>query len=332
MAESVLITGGAGFIGSHTARRLAEAGFHVILYDLRAPAGEAAWLLEPVRTAVTVAQGSIENWARLLQVCQEHRPAYVIHAAALVNPVVLAREPLEAARINLLGTLVVLEVARLCDVRRVVYFSSIGVLPRIQYEPVDARHPVILPDEGPGSGFYGAAKLAGEAFCFAYRQSFGLDFLALRPSAVYGLGMQWPIFIKPMVEGAVRGQPVRFAHGREFPRDYTSVKDVAQLAHRALVAPAARLRDRVFYAATGRPLVTAGQVAAIVRELIPGADIEIGPGLSPEDELEIRYRGRLSIASAVEQLGYQPVYADLRQGIADYIADFRAYLRATTAV
>ena len=69
----------------------------------------------------------------------------------------------------------------------------------------------------------------------------------LRPSAVYGFGMRHPIFVKPMVEDAVRGRPTRFANGREFPRDFTHVADVAQLTVRAVDAPAEGVRDRLFY-------------------------------------------------------------------------------------
>ena len=63
-----------------------------------------------------------------------------------------------------------------------------------------------------------ASKIASEAFCFAYNQAFGTDFRTVRPSAVYGFGMQWPIFVKPMVEGAVRGETVTFESGGPFPR------------------------------------------------------------------------------------------------------------------
>jgi nucleoside-diphosphate-sugar epimerase len=84
--------------------------------------------------------------------------------------------------------------------------------------------------------------------------------------------------------------------------------------------------DRVFYGATGQPLVTAGQVAELVKELVPGADIEIGSGLSEQDLVEIRYRGVLSIKNAQEQLGFQPRFADIRDGVADYIATYRRYL------
>jgi nucleoside-diphosphate-sugar epimerase len=168
--------------------------------------------------------------------------------------------------------------------------------------------------------------VASEAFCWAFREEFGLDFIILRPSAVYGFGQGFPIFIKPMVENAVRGLPTRFETGREFPRDYTHVDDVAQLAVRAVDVPAEGVEDRVFYAATGQPLVTAGEVAEIVKGLIPGADIKIGSGLSEQDLIEIRYRGVLSIKNALEQLGFQPRFANIRDGIADYIETYRRYL------
>jgi nucleoside-diphosphate-sugar epimerase len=255
-----------------------------------------------------------------------HQPHAIVHTAAIGDPAAVHRRPHLALRVNVEGTVHVLEACRLFDVERVVVFSSIGVLPGIRYQPVDAAHPVILPDEGPGSGFYGASKTACEAFCFGHRQAFGTDFVVLRPSAVYGFGMRHPIFVKPMVENAVRGLKTRFANGREFPRDYTHVRDVAQLTVRAVDAPADAVRDRVFYAATGRPLRTAGELADIVRRAVPGADIEIGPGLSEADQLEIRYRGVLSIDSARRQLGYEPRYAALEDGVAEYVESYRRFL------
>lgn len=335
MSCTVLVTGGSGFIGSYVLRLLAERGDNVINFDTRTPGPEAAWWLKRVADRIQFVQGSIDDWASIVAAVKEHQPEAILHIAAVVNPVLLSQQPRLALNVNLGGTFNLLEVARLFDIKRVVYFSSIGVLPAIQYEPVDANHPVLLATEGPGASFYGAAKAAGEAFCWAYRQSFGLDFIILRPSAVYGFGMQWPLFVKPMVENAVQGLPTRFEQGREFPRDYTHAADVAQLALKALDIPAEKVRERVFYAATGRPLVTAGQVAEIVKGVIPSADIEIGPGLSDADLIEIRYRGVLSIQNAQEQLGYQPRFADIRVGVADYIETYRRYLaetRYTTAL
>lgn len=326
MTHTVLVTGGSGFIGSYILRRLAERGDTVINYDVREPGPEAAWMLRPVGDQIQFASGGVENWGDLVAAVRAHQPDGIVHTAAVVNTVLLAKRPSLAMTINTGGTFNVLEVARLFGIKRVVCFSSIGVLPSVQYQPIDVNHPVFLATEGPGSSFYGAAKVASEAFCWAYHQSFGVDFITLRPSAVYGFGMQWPLFIKPMVENSVRGLPTRFEKGREFPRDYTHASDVAQLVVKAVDIPANKVHDRVFYAATGRPLVTAGKLAEIIRKLILGADIEIGSGLSEADMLEIRYRGVLSVENAREQLGYEPEFGDIEKGVTNYIQAYRKYL------
>ena len=326
MTRTILVTGGSGFIGSYVLRRLAERGDTVLNFDVREPGARATWWLKPVANRIHFIEGSIEDWRDLVTVVKAHQPEAIIHIAAIMNPPLLVKRPSLGMTVHIVGTYNVLEAARLFGVKRVVNFSSIGVLPGIQYEPVDANHPVVLATEGPGSSFYGATKLAGEALCWAYNQSFGVDFITLRPSAVYGFGMQWGIFIKPMIENSVRGLPTRFEKGREFPRDYTHASDVAQLAVKAVDIPADKVHDRVVYAATGRPLVTAGKVAEVVRKLIPSADIEIGSGLSEADMLEIRFRGVLSIENARQQLGYDPQFGDIENGVANYIEVYRQYI------
>jgi nucleoside-diphosphate-sugar epimerase len=324
VAGPVLITGGAGFIGATLAAALTARGRDVVTLDVKPLGDEAAFILGDGRTRVSEEPGSVDSWPAVMDAVARHRPQEIVHIAAITNPVAIERDAGSAMRVNVQGTLNVLEAARISGVRRVVYFSSIGALTSVHYEPIDANHPVIAATEGPGSGFYGASKVAAEAFGLAFVTAHGLDVRIIRPSAVYGFGMQWPIYIKPMVEGAVRGEPVRFAAGGSFPRDYTHVDDVAALAAALLEAPDEA--DRVFYAATGEPLITAGDVAQVVRELIPGADIEIADGLSEADQLEIRYRGRLSIENAKTQLSWLPRYSALRDGIADYIERYRAFL------
>jgi nucleoside-diphosphate-sugar epimerase len=329
MGETVLVTGGSGFIGSHVARQLAERGNLVVLFDQRPPAGEAAYWLRPVGGGITFVQGYVDQWPDVMAAVREHAPVSIVHTAAIGDPAVVQHKALLALRVNVEGSIHCLEAARLFGLRRIILFSSIGALPGIRYQPVDTSHPVVCSDEGPGSGFYGASKVAAEAFAYGYRQAFGTDFLVLRPSAVYGFGMRHPIFVKPMVEDAVHGRPTRFANGREFPRDYTHVGDVARLTLRALDVPADRVRDRIFYAATGRPLSTTGELAEIVKRLVPGADISVGPGLSDADRLEIRYRGVLSVQNAREQLGYEPQFAALEDGVADYVREYRRYVESS---
>src|SRR4029077_6689580 len=144
------------------------------------------------------------------------------------------------------------------------------------YQPIDAAHPIMLAREGPGSGAYGAAKASGELFAFAYQRAYGLDIRIVRPSAVYGFGMQWHSanYMKEFVEPAVRGEKVRVPSGGRLPRDYTHVADgsappfpvayphVADVSSLTVrVADCDEGADRVFYAATGGPLVTAAQAA-----------------------------------------------------------------------
>jgi nucleoside-diphosphate-sugar epimerase len=322
----VLITGGTGFIGSYVARALLDRGDPVCLFDVGSLSLEARFVLGEGADAVPIERGSIDTLPRLFEAVKRWQPHQIVHIAGIVDPQYLFTNPTTALRVNVEGTVNVLEAARLLDVERVVFFSSIGVLPAIQYEPIDAAHPIILPAAGPASGAYGAAKVAGEAFCFAYQQAFGLDVRTIRPSAVYGFGMKWHSanYMKQVVEPAVRGEPVRLASGGPLPRDYTHVSDVAGLTLALLDAPADA--DRVFFAATGEPLVTAAEVGAMVRDLVPGADIEIADTLSAEDRLELGFRGRLSIENARRQLGWSPVYRSVCDGNAEYIERYRAFL------
>lgn len=322
----VLITGGTGFIGSYVARVLLDLGRDVCLFDTSDLSPEARFVLGDRADRVPVDRGSIDDLPRLIEVVKRRQPGALVHIAGIVDPLFLLTNPYLALRVNVEGTVNALEAARLFGVERVIYFSSIGVLPTAQYQPIDAAHPIILPTQGPASGAYGAAKVAGEAFGFAYHRAFGLDFRVIRPSAIYGLGMKWHSsnYMKQFVEPAVRGEVVRLASGGPLPRDYTHASDVARLAAALLDAPDDA--DRVFYAATGEPLVTASEVARMVRDLVPGADLEIADVLSDEDHLELGFRGVLSIENARRQLGWAPRYASVRDGIAEYVERYRAFL------
>lgn len=319
-----VVAGGAGFLGSYVARALAEVGRPVVCLDVREPSNEVLHVVRAQATAIDFRHCDVTDSLNLDRIIAELQPEVVLHVAAIVNPPLLATDPILAYEVNTGGLVRMIRAARNANVRRLVYFSSIGVLPSVRYEPIDADHPVLTAQEGPGSGFYGASKVGAEAFCHAASTSFGLDCRIVRPSAVYGLGMQWPIFIKPIVEGAVRGEKVNIDHGGSFRRDYTHADDVASLAMAVLNAPADV--DRVFYAATGRPLTTTSTLAGIVESLVPGAQISVADNINEEDRLESSYRGVLDIANATSQLGWYPRYASIEDGVAHYIRQYQGFL------
>lgn len=328
MSETVLITGGSGFIGTYLTLALLERGDRVVNFDVRPASGPMAWLLGERLEAVRYVEGTVEDWPSLIAACHEHGVTQIAHLASPIDTAYLNRHPKVALDVMIAGTVNVLETIRTLGLGRLLFFSSIGVLPARQYEPIDCNHPVILAAEGPGSGAYGAAKVAGEALCFAYQKSYGLDFVAIRPSAVYGFLTHNLIYLPQFIDGALRGEPVHFTHGGAVPRDYTHVADIAGIAAAALAAPAPRLRHRVFYAASGQPLVTAAETADLVRSLIPGADLSIDLAHDEYDELELPFRGLLDVRPVEEQLGYTIRYTDLRAGIAENIAAHGAWLRS----
>jgi UDP-glucose 4-epimerase len=326
---SVLVTGGLGFIGGYVTKALLDRGTPVtVLARGVTTTNDMRFVLRDHRFETVIA--SVEDLGTLADVFARLRPDVVVHSAANVDVAALFGEPYQAFQTNVTGTLNVFESARRTGVRRVVYMSSIGVLPAPkQYEPIDVAHPIVLARSGPGSGAYGASKVSGEVFGFAYQQAYGLDVRIIRPSAPYGFGMQWHSanYMKQFVEPAVRGEPVRVASGGRLPRDYTHVSDVADLTVRVIDCDGDA--DRVFYAATGGPLVTAAQAARLVAELVPGSSIEIADVMTPDDEVEASFRGVLSVENARTQLGWTPRFASVRDGIAEYIASYRAFLGAS---
>jgi nucleoside-diphosphate-sugar epimerase len=322
-----MVTGGAGFAGGYIVRALLDRGCEVVVFDLAPFREESRFVIGDGIKRVAFEQGSIDNFPRVLEVVRAHAPWGIAHVGGNMDLGFLDRNPMVALKTNVEGAVNIYEAARLFGVQSVVFVSSIAVSARRHYEPIDSNHPVIQAASGPW-GAYGAAKVASEAFAYAYRQSFGLNVRIVRPSALYGFGMSWfaPNFMKQIVEPAVMGEPVRLDRGAGMPRDYIHAKDFASLVFAVLSATEGA--DCVFYAATGEPLRTGGDVGAIVRQLVPGAVVEIGDVVTEADRKELAFRGRISIENARSQLGWAPVYDSLEAGVAEYIERFRAFLAA----
>lgn len=325
--RTVLITGGAGFAGGYLTRELLDRGWRVVVLDVADFRPEMRFVVGDRIGEVVVERGSIDNFPRILEVVMKHRPQAIAHLGAIMDIGLLDRNPMLALKVNVEGSLNVFEAARLHGVGRVLLFSTIAVIGKKIYEPIDGDHPTITARVGP-LGAYSAAKVSAEAFAYAYNQSFGLDTRILRPSALYGFGMSWfaPNYMKQIVEPAVAGEAVHLASGGLVPRDYFHVADLASLAAAILEGPDDA--DRVFFGATGRPLRTGGDVGRIVRGLIPGADVAIGEAWTEVDRQELPFRGQISIDNARSQLGWAPRHDALESGIAEYVERLRAYIAA----
>ncbi|WP_420917912.1 SDR family NAD(P)-dependent oxidoreductase [Pyrodictium abyssi] len=230
----MLVTGGSGFIGSHTVERLVEQGYTVIVVD-NYYAGSPERLSSIPRERLVLVEADVSDWRgfweRVSRIARPGDIAGIVHLAALVSIVEVMEKPWLGIDVNVKGTLNVLELARRLDVERVVFASSVAVYGEPKYLPIDEEHPL------EPANLYGETKLMGERLLWRYQRDYGLKPIALRYFNVYGPGMRGgPYagvvhkFITTLLEG---GTPAIYGDGEQ-TRDFVYVGDVAEANWKAL--------------------------------------------------------------------------------------------------
>jgi UDP-glucose 4-epimerase len=253
----VLVTGGSGFIGSHVVDKLRARGHEPVIYDLR----PSPWHQNPEHPVDTVL-GSItdrEALERALHSCDA-----VAHLAAVADVNDVHAEPEDAERVNARGTVAVLEAARRAGVKRIVYASTIWVYSDCEPEEVDED--TLLP---PPSHLYTSTKLAGELYCKAYQELYGIDYTILRFGIPYGPRAREAAVIPAFVNKALAGEPLTLAGDGSQSRKFVYVEDLADGVARGLDDVAV---NRVYNLASDET-VTIKQIAETIRELM--GDVEI---------------------------------------------------------
>jgi nucleoside-diphosphate-sugar epimerase len=298
--DRILVTGGRGYVGQWIVRTLVEAGRPVVTYD------RDYW---PGAPGVIATHGELQDATRLARVLEEQRVGRVIHTASISHPDVSVQMPVATFQANAMGTVELYEAARLAGVERVVNFSSSSIY-GFHDGRVDERTP--LEPRTP----YGVSKIAGDLLGRVYRDLYAFDVFSLRVFWVYGPGQKLPEYTHDLLRAALDGAPFWLAQGADHPLPMVFVRDVAAAAILAADAP----RDAIAQAAyniSGPEWPTLGELAARVRALIPGADLEIGPGDLPLDQLGDHRIGAVDIGAAARDLGYRPAW-DLERGLGEY--------------
>jgi UDP-glucose 4-epimerase len=237
--QTVLVTGGAGFVGSALVRRLVEAGARVtVLDDL------FTGRRENVPAGVAFVEGSVCDAPLVERTVAAHQ--LVIHAAAR-NIVVSTRNPREDYETNIGGTLNVLLAARAARVRRVLYTSSTSVYGNPRYLPIneDDHLSLLTP--------YAVSKLAGEHYCMAFYESYDLPATAVRYSNVFGPGQEpdnpYCGVVAKFIDALFAGcPPVVHGDGNQ-TRDFTYIDDAIEATLLALTSE--RALGEVFNVGTG---------------------------------------------------------------------------------
>ena len=311
----ILVTGGAGFVGSHIVDGLLAAGHEAVVID-DLSSGSRDNLPGDVPLHVV----DIRDAAAVRAVFEKEQPDRVCHQAAQMSVSRSVREPVFDAETNVIGLLNVCEAARERGVDRVTFASTGGALYGDVTEPADEEH-ALLPIAP-----YGITKKAGEDYLRFYALQYGLTTVALRYSNVYG-PRQNPhgeagvvaIFAKNLLAG----QPITVNGDGEYVRDYVHVSDVAAANVAALTGDLPEgFRAFNVGTAVGKDVnELAGVVADAVRAAKPGADPS-APQHGPARDGDLR-SSIISPAKAKAKLGWEP-RASFDDGIRETVEWFAA--------
>lgn len=315
---TVLITGGAGFIGSYVTRELLARGEQVIIYDAfiqyvsPLESYYCAHLRERFRgiqNHVVIVRGDTRNKNELRKTILKYKPERIIHLAALPLADLADTHSEEALESILHGTVNLLDILRdVGFVKRFVYTSSSMIYGDFLYHPADEEHPKNPKD------IYGGTKLAGEILVQSYGRRYEIDYTIVRPSAVYGPTDINRRVSQIFIENALRGENLILHNGGRTRLDFTYVKDVARGFVLAMYKPEARNEIFNITRGEGRSL---REYAEILQKLLPHVEIIEQPSniFRPE-------RGALDISKAKKLLGYEPEYS-LEEGIQEYVDYFK---------
>ncbi len=219
----LLITGGAGFIGSHLCDKYVAEGHTVVCLDnfMSGNLMNVRHLLD--YRNFKLVKGDVRDFDLLEKVMRDVN--VVFHLAAQIHVDRSYIEPRLTYEINVMGTQNVLEVARLHDATRVIYASTSEVYGSAQHVPIDESHPLNAPHP------YGASKIAADRMCYAYIQTYGMDIAILRLFNIFGprqrdvgYGGVISIFTRRVLSNM---QPIIYGDGQQ-TRDYTYIEDAVR--------------------------------------------------------------------------------------------------------
>jgi UDP-glucose 4-epimerase len=310
--RAVLVTGGAGFIGSHLVERLAAAGARVRVLDDFSTGHESN--LAGVRGRVEVRRASILDDAALREAVAGC--AVVFHEAAMVSAPLSVEKPLECIRVNVEGTARVLEAARGAGVRRVVFAASAAAYGSPSPERLPCREDAAPEAWSP----YAMSKIAGEQLLSSYSRCFGLSTVSLRyfnifgerqdPRSAYAAAIS---AFAAALEGGRR--PTIFGDGRQ-TRDFTHVANVVD-ANLLAGASAAPLLGEVINIGTGARVT----LLEVLATLAGAMGVKADPVFAPARAGDVR-DSVADISRARRVLGYEP-----RVSLAEGLARLVAWLR-----
>lgn len=314
---NILVTGGGGFIGSHLAESLIRDGHRVSILDdfneFYSPSAKRCNIDAIRRNAgeFRLYEGDICDPQIVTRVFQEESPEAVIHLAARAGVRPSLEHPLLYERVNVHGTMLLLEAARRADsIKKFVFASSssiYGIANRVPFSEEDHLNLPVSP--------YAATKIAGEKICFTYSHLYGLPIVCLRFFTVYGPRQRPDLAIHKFTSLLEQGLPIPVFGNGSTGRDYTFIADIVSGIVAALNY---RCSYEVFNLGNSRPVTLRSCIDTLQEALSVKARIDYLP--EQPGDVPITYA---DISKARKLLGYQPA-TSFGEGIGEFVKWYRA--------
>jgi nucleoside-diphosphate-sugar epimerase len=305
---NILITG-AGLIGTNAARHAVDAGHRAVLLDLSPNREYIAKVVGKDNFDVVAAD--MRDLPALLSALEKFNVDTLVATAGLIGGRVQENSYTGATN-NILGTIHVLEAARLRKLRRVVYVSTFGVYdrPKITGSAIREGDPI------GGHNLYTVTKLCSEHLVHAYTEQYSLDTIIIRPGGVFGRGFYVGgstvgKVMRDLALNMIKGEPIAIDAKTYGPNEYVYGKDVGLALF--LACQAQNPKQRIYNAGTG---VVHGpeELAQVVREVAPKIEVKVSGTSAAEKSRSIP----LDISVSKAELGYTPKYP-LKDALRDYM-------------
>ena len=307
---TVLVTG-AGLIGCHFARRAADGGSKVVLYDLSPNRDYIQKIVG--KDKVEIVAADMRDLPALINALKEFKIDTLVHTAGLIGKRV-AENSYTGSTNNIVGTINVLEAARLHGIRRVVYVGTFGAYDRskIKEGPIREDHPI------GGHNLYTTTKVCSEHLVHAYAHLYNLDTVIIRPAGVFGRGhyvggSTVGMIMRDLALNVMKGDPITLDGKIYFANEVVYAKDVALALD--LACKVKEPKQRIYNAGSG-VVAGAADLARIARELAPKLEIRVVGDGSVDSSKQFP----LDLSRSQAELGYSPQFP-LKKALQDYMEE-----------
>lgn len=286
--KKAIVFGGAGFVGSHVADSLSDAGIDVTIFDL-----SPSPFLRPDQKFI---KGSILNTDDVREALKGQH--YVYHLAGQADIGIGLKEPQKTLELNIMGTTNILEACREQKTERFVFASTVYVYSEL-------------------GGFYRASKQACELIIEEYRRQYGMNYTMLRYGSLYGPRADDRNLIHRMIKQALTEKKIQIGYGDDEKRDYIHVHDAARMSVDIL----SKEYENAHVMLTGYQQITRGELLNVICEMM-GGDIEIERTAPASENMQGHYKYTPYVfRPQVSRKMVAPNYIEFGQGLLNVMED-----------